>query len=228
MKKGTSRKRIIMFLALMTMMLTMGKAQSSLAFYPFENQFNSSNYNPAFLNSPHKFTFSIVPLGGTTIGYNNQALIKDLFTEVLSGRNPDDDYYMNALESMANRPMFNQNIESAMLNFTYRSKLGFFNFRIKDVQTFSASAKGDLTKFIIKEESQSVVLDEVQFLPTQVIHYREYSLGYSYKSPMNRFSAGMRAKLYFGKAAMYSSLSGAINKEGSDYVFNTKDRKSVV
>jgi hypothetical protein len=211
-----------MFLALMTMMVTMAKAQSSLAFYPFENQFNSSNYNPAFLTSPHKFTFSIVPLGGTTIGYNNQALIKDLFTEVLSGRNPDDDYYMNALESMANRPMFNQNIESAMLNFTYRSKLGFFNFRIKDVQTFSASAKGDLTKFIIKEESQSVVLDEVQFLPTQVIHYREYSLGYSYKSPMNRFSAGMRAKLYFGKAAMYSSLSGAINKEGSDYVFNTK------
>jgi hypothetical protein len=205
----------------MTMMVAMVKAQSSLAFYPFEDQFNSSNYNPAFLTSPHKFTFSMVPLGGTIIGYNNQALIKDLFTEVLSGRNPNDDYYMNALESMASKPMFNQNIESAMLNFTYRSKLGFFNFRVKDVQTFSASAKGDLTKFIIKNESQSVIIDEVQYLPTQVIHYREYSLGYSYKSPMNRFSAGIRAKLYFGKAAMYSSLSGAINQEGSDYVFNT-------
>ena len=219
---GSKCRRKLFLLMLMTLMVTMVKAQSSLAFYPFEEQFNSSNYNPAFLTSPHKFTFSIVPLGGTTIGYNNQALIKDLFTEVLSGRNPNDDYYMNALESMANKPMFNQNIESAMLNFTYRSKLGFFNFRIKDVQSFSASAKGDLTKFIIKEESQSVVLDEVQYLPTQVVHYREYSLGYSYKSPMNRFSAGIRAKLYFGKAAMYSSLSGAINKEGSDYVFNTE------
>ncbi|MDP3914188.1 MAG: DUF5723 family protein [Bacteroidota bacterium] len=221
MMHGSNCRRKLFLLMLMTLMVTMVKAQSSLAFYPFENQFNSSNYNPAFLTSPQKFTFSIVPMGGTIIGYNNQALIKDLLTKVLSGGNPDDDYYMNALESMASKPMFNQNIESAMLNFTYRSKLGFFNFRIKDVQTFSASAKGDLTKFIIKEESQSVIIDEVQFLPTQVLHYREYSLGYSYKSPMNRFSAGIRAKLYFGKAAMYSSLSGAINQEGSDYVFNT-------
>ncbi len=142
-------------------------------------------------------------------------------TKIISGQNPANDYYMNVLETMANKSMFNQNIESAMLNFTYRSKVGFLNFRIKDVQTFSASAKGDLTKFILKEESQSAVIDEIQYLPTQAIHYREYSLGYSYKSPMNKFSAGIRAKLYFGKAAMFSSLYGSINNESGNYVLNT-------
>lgn len=222
MMHGVKCRRKLFLLMLMTMMVTMAKAQSSLSFYPLEEQFNSSNYNPAFLSSPHKFTFSIVPFGGTTMGYNSQALIKDLLTEVLSGRNPDDDYYMNVLENMANKPRFNQNIESAMLNFTYRSKVGFFSFRIKDVQFFSASAKGDLTKFILKSDRQGVVIDEIQNLPVQAFHYREYSLGYSYKSPMNRFSAGIRAKLYFGKAAMYSSLSGAINKVDTNYVFNTE------
>jgi len=222
MKYGSKYRRRLFLLMLITMMFTLANAQSSLSFYSFDNQFNSSNYNPAFLTSPHKFTFSIVPLGGTTIGYNSQALIKDLLTKILSGENPDDDYYMNVLETMANKPMFNQSIESGMLNFTYRSKVGFLNFRIKDLQSFSASAKGELTKFILKSDSQSVTIDEIQNLPVQALHYREYSLGYSYQSPMNRFSAGIRAKLYFGKAALYSSLSGSINKEASDqYAFNT-------
>lgn len=227
MKKGTRRKRIIMLLALISLMVSMANAQSSLSFYSFDDQFNSSNYNPAFLTSPQKFTFSIVPMGGTIIGYNSQALIKDLLTKILSGQNPDDDYYMNVLETMAGKSMFNQNIESAMLNFTYRSKVGFFNFRIKDVQTFSASAKGDLTRFILKSDSQRVAINEIQDLPIQALHYREYSLGYSYKSPMNRLSAGIRAKLYYGKAAMYSSISGAINPQDVGFVMNTSGKINV-
>ena len=214
------RKRLFVMLTLMLAMVSMAKAQFNLAFYPLEDQFNSSNYNPAFLTSPEKLTFSIIPFGGTSIGYNSQAIIKDLFTKILSGEIPDDDYYMNVLESMANKSLFNQNIESALLNFTYRSKLGFFNFRIKENEIFSASAKGDLTKFILKDNIQSVVINQIQALPSQAIHYREYSLGYSYKSPMNRFSAGIRAKLYFGKAALFSSLYGSINNESNDYVLN--------
>lgn len=217
---GINRKRITVLLTLMLVLGLMATAQFNLAFYPLDHHFNSSNYNPAFLTSPEKFTFSIVPLGGTSIGYNSQAMIKDMFTKILSGENPDDDYYMNVLEGMAEKSMFNQNIESALLNFTYRSRIGFFNFRLKENEIFSASAKGDLTKFILKEGIQSVTINQIQSLPSQAMHYREYSLGYSYKAPMNRFSAGIRAKLYFGKAALFSSLYGSINNESANYVLN--------
>jgi hypothetical protein len=72
----------------------------------------------------------------------------------------------------------------------------------------------------LKEGTQSAVINQTQALPSQALHYREYSLGYSYKSPMNRFSAGIRAKLYFGKAALFSSLHGSINNESDDYILN--------
>lgn len=221
MKLCIKKKRIVVLLTLMLVMVSLTKAQLNLAFYPLDDQFNSCSFNPAFLTSPEKFTFSIIPIGGTSIGYNSQAIIKDLFTKILSGESPDDGYYTNVLESMADKSRFNQNIESALLNFTYRSKVGFFNFRIKENEIFSASAKGDLTKFLLKNGIQSVVLNQIQALPVQALHYREYSLGYSYKSPMNKFSAGIRAKLYFGKAALFSTIYGSINSESGNYVLNT-------
>lgn len=220
MKMGIKSKRILALLTLLFAIGLMAKAQFNLSLYPLDDHFNSSNYNPAFLTSPEKFTFSIIPLGGTSIGYNSQAMIKDMFTKILSGENPEDEYYMNVLEDMAEKSMFNQNIESALLNFTYRSRIGVFNFRIKEIENFSTSAKGDLTKFILKEGIQSVDINQIQALPTEALHYREYSLGYSYQSSMNRFSAGVRAKLYFGKAALFSSLYGSINKESDDYALN--------
>ncbi len=221
MKLGIKSKRIVVLLTLMLVISSLAKAQFNLSFYPLDAQFNSSGYNPAFLTSPQKFTFSIIPIGGTSIGYNSQAIIKDLFTKILSGEVPDDDYYMNVLESMAYKANFNQNIETTLLSFIYRSKVGFFNFRIKENEIFTASAKGDLTKFILRESLQTVFVDQIQALPSEAVHYREYSLGYSYKSPMNKFSAGIRAKLYFGKAAMFSSLYGSINEESGNYVMNT-------
>jgi hypothetical protein len=227
MKNGFKLNRKLLSLMFLTMTCTLAKAQPSLAFYPFDDQFNSSTFNPAFLTSTQKFTFSIIPIGGTSIGYNSQVIIKDLFTKILSGKSPSDDYYMNVLESMAYKAMFNQNIETTLLNFTYRSRIGFLNFRIKENEVFTASAKGDLTKFILKESLQTVVIDQIQALPSQAVHYREYSLGYSYKSPMKKFSAGIRAKLYFGKAVLFSSLHGSINNESGNYVFKTTGEVNV-
>lgn len=214
-------KRIVFSFTLILILATIAKAQPSQAFYPFDDHFNSSAYNPAFLTSPKKFTFSIAPMGGTTIGYNNQAIIKDLLSQILTGVPPTDDYYREVLESMISKNIFSQSIESSLLSFTMRTKMGFFNFRIKESESFSASAKGDLMSFILKEGIQSTVTEQFQDLPAQAIHFREYSLGYSYKSPMNRFYAGIRTKLYFGKAALFSSLSGSINNESGSYILKT-------
>jgi len=201
-------------------MFTLTKAQSSLAFYPLTDQFNSFDYNPAFLTSHEKFTFSIFPLGGTSLGFNNQEVIRSMATKFLQGALSNQDY-IDAFNNIMSKSSFRQNLESTLLSFTYRSDIGFFNFRIKDSEYFLASLKGDITKFIFKSGSQSAVVDQIQSLSAQSAHYREYSLGYTYKSKYERFTAGIRAKLYFGKYALFSNISGSIQNKSTDYVLKT-------
>lgn len=227
MKLGTRSKRILVFLVLMPVMVILGKAQSNMAFYPLEDQFNSSNFNPAFLTSPNKFTLSIFPLGGTSIGYNNQKIIQQMVSKLLSGSISDKDY-KDILKSLDDRSSFNQNAESSLLSFTYRSNIGFFNFRIKENENFSAIVKGELTDFIIKSGIQSAVINQMQNIPAQVMHYREYSLGYVLPSNGHKFSAGIRAKLYFGKASFFSGISGSIieNQTGM-FTLQTRGKANV-
>jgi len=220
MKNGLNIKCKLLFLMLWTFMFTLTKAQSSLAFYPLTHQFNSFDYNPAFLTSHEKFTFSIFPLGGTSLGFNNQEVIRSMATKFFQGALSNQDY-KDASNNMMSKSSFRQNLESTLLSFTYRSDIGFFNFRIKDSEYFLASLKGDIIKFIFKSGIQSAVVDQIQSLPAQSAHYREYSLGYTYKSKYERFTAGIRAKLYFGKYALFSNISGSIQNKSTGYVLKT-------
>ena len=206
----------------MKIMVLSGEAQSNLSFYPLESQFNSFNYNPAFLSSQKKSNFSIFPMGGTSIGYNNQQVIKKLVTKSLSG-NLNDDVYKDMLKSMVNHSLINQKIESNLLTLTFLSKVGYFNFRIKEVESFSAAVKGELTNFIINPGIQRATINQVQNLPAQAMHYREYSLGYSFSTKNNKLAAGIRAKIYFGKSAFFSEISGRIISDPTDfYTLKTK------
>ena len=211
-----------------TFLFTGANAQPNLAFYTFNNQFNSFDYNPAFLTSREKFTFSIFPLAGTNIGYNNQRIIKNMASQYLSGNISDDDYN-DALIKMVKQSSFQQNLESSLLSFTYRSEFGFFNFRIKDSEFISASFDGPLTQFIANNDVTSVIINQLQYLPAQAVHYREYSLGYAYKSRSNKFSAGVRAKLYYGKSAFFSNIAGSIqqDKATTDYILKTSGTMNI-
>lgn len=204
-----------------TLMSSMSIAQPNLAFYPLDNQFNSFDYNPAFLTSRKKYTFSIFPLAGTSVGFNNQQVFKDMTSKFLSGEITNDDF-REVFNSKVSQSTFLQNYESSLLSFTYRSKIGFFNFRIKESEYFMANLEGEITKFIFTTKINSATIGQSQYLPAQAAHYREYSLGYAYKSPSKRFSAGIRAKLYFGKFAFFSNVSGKIEKyQFNDYVLKT-------
>lgn len=206
-----------MLLALISLLAS---AQPNLTFYPFDDQFNSSDYNPSFLTSSQQFTFSMFPLGGASINYNHQKDIRKMVSNFLSGISSDNDY-RKFLESMVSESTFHQNLETSLLSFTYHSNFGFFNFRIKECESFSAQLESDLAKFILKSDIRSVGINQQQDMPIQAIHYREYSLGYSFKSRMKRLSAGIRAKVYFGKSAVYSGLSGSIQKENGEYIFRS-------
>jgi hypothetical protein len=216
MKNGL---RNIVFLILITLTAQL-KAQTNMAFYPLQNQFNSSGFNPAFLTSKNKFTFSIFPLAGTNVGYNNQNEIQNLISKLLSGINEDNEY-IDLVKTMVNRPTFFQKIESELLTFTYRSRKGFLNFRMMENASFSASVKGNVSEFMILPEVRSVVIGEVQRIPALIIHYREYSVAYSMPPGHNKFSAGIRAKLYFGKGVFSSDISGSILNQSGSYLLKT-------
>lgn len=197
------------------------QAQSNIAFYPLEEQFNAFDYNPAFLNSPEKYTFSIFPLAGMNIVTNNQAILREAVRKSNSGV-ISETYYKDLFERLLDKSSFHEALESTLLNFTYGSKKGFFNFRIKERQFMDASIHGEVTNFIFKSELSSAAIDKVQYFPVKAAHYREYSVGYSYTSPDKRLSAGVRGKLYFGKFAFNSDINGSIASQENDYGLQTR------
>ena len=210
MKLQLKNKKIILTFLFMSVLLFTGRAQTGMAFYPIENQLNSSGFNPAFLTSEGQFTLSVFPLGGSNFGYNNQREIQDLVTTLLSGINTASEY-KNLLIKMVDRPTYNQKLETDLLNFIYRTKDGFFNFRVAENVSFSASVQGPVSLFMIKPEVKSIAIGQVQNIPALILHYREYSFGYSMPSGHKKLSAGIRAKLYFGKSAFSSEISGFVD-----------------
>lgn len=209
-------KRLLVVLLICMIAFLRGHGQSGLSFYSLENHFNSSSYNPAFLSTQNKFTISFLPIGGTNIGYNNQGAIRKLVSKFLTGATSNKDY-AEVIQYMVNRSMFTQNIETNLLNIIFRSRMGHFNFRIRENEMVSAKVNGFVTDFISNKDVQNVAVNEVQNLPAQAVHYREYSLGYSVSSLRDNFSFGIRAKAYLGKSSFHSKISGSIQNELSNY-----------
>ncbi len=216
MQLKIKNKYIYIWMLMMSVFVLKSKAQSGLEFYPIENQYNSYKYNPAFLTSESKFTFSIFPFAGTSIGYNNQQEIQNLVKKLLSGINQDAEY-IDLVEIMVDQPTYNQRLENELLSFTYRAKEGFFNFRVSENALFSASVRGPVSLFMIKPEFKSVAISQVQDVPALILHYREYSVGYSSPENHKNLSFGFRAKLYFGKSAFSSGISGSVNELAESY-----------
>ena len=215
MKLRIKLRRITVLLATLSVMILSASAQSNLVFYHNHDQFNSSDFNPAFLTSQQKFTFSILPLAGMSVGYNNQKAINEMLTKVLLG-----DTIKNALKdvfnSLVKRDLFHQRFESSLLTLGYHSTIGSFNFRIKEVEQLMSNFKGDFSEFITNPTFQTLAINQPQTFPANALYYREYSLGYAKEVIKNKLSVGIRAKLYFGKFSALSEVQGELVKDDND------------
>jgi len=216
MRSGSLNKFILFLILFWAMNVHCLHAQHNLSFYPMREQFNSFDYNPAFLTSPERFTFSMFPLAGFAVNVNHQDLVREALPKYLAGKNNEQDYD-ELFTRLIDRSSLYESAEVTFLNFTYRSNKGFFNFRVKDRQLMGASVKSDLTDFIFKNDIRSVALNQLFHYPAQAIHYREYSLGYSHTSPDKRLSLGIRGKLYYGKFAFYSSIDALVGSRANQY-----------
>lgn len=216
MRAGVLIIRKIIVPAMLSLLALCGKAQSNLSFYHANEQFNASNFNPAFLSSPRKYTFSIFPFSGMSFNYNNQVVIKDVMGQFLNN-NISTDNFKQVFNSMVKQKLFFLNYETNLLTFTYRPDYGAFNFRIKENVVLLSDFKGNLSDFLMDSEAKSLAIGKPQFFAAEALHYREYSLGFSKKLLKDRLSVGARAKVYFGKSILFSEVSANVTMRADTF-----------
>ncbi len=203
-----------------------GKSQTNMVFYPLEEQINSSGMNPSFLTKQNRFTFSIFPLSGLNVGYNNQQAVKNMLTDFVQG-DQTNEQFREVFDSMISLELFYQRLEDNLLSFGYNSSVGSFDFRIKENIQLLTDVKNKFSEFLINNTAQSIALGTPESFPALALHYREYSLGYAKEIIRNKLSVGVRLKAYFGKAAMESSASGVAVQKNSDIYLQTNGRLNI-
>jgi len=216
-------KQFFIIIAYLLFSVLQGKAQTSMVFYTTPDQYNSSNFNPAFLTSQENFTFSILPLAGMSVGYNNQLVIKDMVLNVVKGNQTTEDF-KSVFNSMLDLGLFYQRMEVPLLNIGYHSRFGTFNFSVKEDMQLMTNLKGQFSEFLVDPNFRTVTLNEPQMFPAYAMHYREYSLGYANEIIKNKLSVGIRAKIYYGKFSMNSNIEGEVIRRNTDYLLTTRNQ----
>ncbi|HAQ20653.1 MAG TPA: hypothetical protein DCR40_15695 [Prolixibacteraceae bacterium] len=220
MKVGIKIKREVVFLAIMLVIALLSKAQSNLGFYHTHDQFNSSNFNPAFLTYQQKFTFSVFPLAGMSVGYNNQTIIKDMLKQFLTGTPTKEDFQV-VFKSLLKRDLFYQRMEIPILIFGHNSDWGSFDFRIKEVEQIMGNFKGNFSGFLMNPAIKTLATNQRQAFPANAVYYREYSLGYGKEMIKNKLTIGFRAKFYFGKSNVFSDVQGGLEENNGHFLLKT-------
>ncbi len=226
MKFKLNIERLFLIMSCLVMIAFSGKSQTNMVFYPLDQQINSSGMNPSFLTRQNRFTFSIFPLSGLNVGYNNQQAVKNMLTDFLQG-DQTNQQFREVFDSMISLELFYQRLEDNLVSLGYNSSVGSFDFRIKENIQLLTDVKNQFSEFLINNTAQSIALGTPESFPALALHYREYSLGYAKEIIKNKLSAGVRLKAYFGKAAMESSASGVAVQKNSDIYLQTNGRLNI-
>ncbi len=215
-----TNKPALLLLTILSIQVLFVRAQSNLAFYQTPDKFNSSAYNPAFLTSQHNFSFSIFPLSGMSVGYNNQDVIRKMMLNILQGDSMKNNLN-DVFKQLVKRGIFYQRFESQLFSFGYNSAYGSFDFQVKEVEQIMSNLKGHFSDFITNPAYHTLALNQLQSFPVNAAYYREYSLGYAKEIIPERLSVGIRAKLYFGKSTAYSDVQGELTQASSNFYLKT-------
>ena len=187
-----------------------GRAQSNLLFYWDEDGLSE---NPARVLKTEKFSFSILPIGGTSLSYNSHQDFRHALD--VAWDDPTEEEANEVIERFLDKKKIFLQTELNWLNVSVRTKKGAFNFRVKESVYGTMSLKGDLLRFMLDENEPVFYSGQHQAFPGEGIHYRQYSLGYATRSVRKRLDVGVRANLYFGKSFLTSDFSGTINADSN-------------
>ena len=195
----------IIFSCCLCLLASICKSQTSLSFYHTPELQQTAGFNPAFISAEEKFILSGLPTSGFSISYNDRVALSKV-TDLLFEEEVNE-VMKDIFRSLVNRRLFFQSGEFGILNFNFTSKVGLFNFVVKDHASLMLDFEGDLSKFLMNSKERSVPFGLSQDFPLEAVHYREYSLGFSRSFFNNRLAAGVRAKFLYGKSYLSSEVS---------------------
>lgn len=179
-------------------------AQQSNTFFLMHDVPQSNFLNPA-VQINCKWYVSIPLLGSTHVNYTNTAFT---FNELFSTSNGSASLNMGGLyENVRKTNLLSADLNLDLITVGYRRNDYYFVFNISEKVSAALTYPGSLIEFAWKGNTQFLgETEEFNNLRTHSVHYREYSLGVSKVwDAYNIF--GLRAKLLFGKANIYSGKS---------------------
>ncbi|HRW63217.1 MAG TPA: DUF5723 family protein [Bacteroidales bacterium] len=189
---------IIIFLTIYGFNLS---AQQNNTFYLMHDVPQSNLLNPAVpINC--KWFLAIPVLGSTQINYSNTAFS---FNEIFTTNNGSASLNIgNFVGQLKNTNLINAELHLDLISLGYKWNEYYFNFNIAEKVHVALTYPGSLLE-VAWNGNSDYLGETVEFnnLRTHSVYYREYSLSASkIWDDYNIF--GIRAKLLFGKAIIYS------------------------
>ncbi len=207
--------RVLVQFSLLVMIISSAKAQSNLIFYHSEGMLNNSTFNPAFSIAPKGITFSMLPLAGTSLIFNNMDAM-GMISQVIFEEQINDSL-KDIFTSLVRQNLIYQHLETSLLDIGYHTRFGSFSFLIRERVNVMVDFQDDVSQFLVDEQFPSVRINQTQTFPAEALHFREYSFGYAHELIKDKLKMGFRAKLYYGKSSMYSDVSASLLEGSSGY-----------
>lgn len=179
-------------------------AQQNNTFYLMHDVPQSNLLNPA-VQINCKWYVAIPLLGSTQFDYSNSTFsFNELFSTTDGSASLDlESFY----ESVLKTNLLSSELHLDLISIGYRRNEYYFNFNIAEKVNMAFTYPGSIIEFLWKGNTQFLGESaEFNNLRTHSVHYREYSLGVS--KVWDAYNIlGLRAKLLFGKANIYSGKS---------------------
>lgn len=180
------------------------KGQQNNTVYLMHNVPQSNLLNPA-VQIKCKWFVGIPALSSTQLNYSNSTFsFNELFRQSNGSASLDIDAFYNNIKKTN---LLSSEIHLDLISVGYRSNDYYFTFNIAEKINLALTYPGSLMDLAWKGNTQFLgETAEFHNLRTHSIYYREYSLGISKVWDVNNIF-GIRAKLLFGKANVYSGKS---------------------
>lgn len=193
-------KNLIIFIIIFTAGMRV-QAQSNLTLYNMEPVPQRLSVNPA-LSPDCKWYISTPGLSSTDLSFGSNAF--SVFKLVSTfGNRPNGDFILNRIQSkeFLDEPTFvNFDMNQEWFNVGFRAGKSMLFLTVLDKVKARVSIPNDLLKYVFEGNSAATVASDLNFnFGLDLLHTREFSLGFNRTFLKERLTLGARAKYISGQ-----------------------------
>ncbi|MGF7141264.1 DUF5723 family protein [Roseimarinus sediminis] len=200
MKKNNINYLLLAFVLLFSII---AKGQDNNMFYHMENMPQAYDLNPANLHDGSKIIFSLPGLTRYNVGINSTFSIDKVASKQGNDLLIDLDKFYN---NIPDQNFLSQSFSMPLLNFQLRTNDQVFSFSVNERELLRMGFEKNLIGFLNSGNAAYVGSTFSTNLDMNMLHYREYNLGYTRKV-IDNLTAGIRIKLLTGFAAVNTGVS---------------------